>query len=101
MFIVLVGMLLYGIVHSWLAGQHIKNRVRNHIGDRAYHGLYRISYNLFALISIAPVVLLIPLHPGGRVWSLGTGWQLLLLIIQSVGAVGLIASLFQIDLLRF
>lgn len=98
---VLAGMVVYGIIHSWLASQTIKALIRNWVGDRIYHGFYRIGFNLFALMSILPIVLLVMLRPGGVVWSLNLNWRFPLLVIQMVGIAGFAASSLQIDLLRF
>ena len=39
----------YALVHSGLASDPVKARVRRAVGDRAYDGLYRASYNAVAV----------------------------------------------------
>lgn len=98
---VFVGIIIYGVVHSILAGQRTKARFQSRFGDRAYHGLYRLFYNVFAVASIAPIFLLVIFFPGGTIWHLDLDWEPLLLIIQAIGLIGLALSLIQIDLGRF
>lgn len=98
---VLIGFFVYSIIHSVLASRSIKHAIRDRIGERAYHGFYRLFYNAIAGITIVPILLLIVFRPGDIVWSLSLDWEPVLFIIQAVGLLGLIVSLLQIDLLRF
>lgn len=100
MILVLFFMLLFGVVHTYTAGQ-FKTMFRERFGERAYHGLYRLFYNAFSFVSLAPVAYLITFHPGGVVWSIDLRWELILLVIQAIGLIGLVVSLLQIDLGRF
>jgi methanethiol S-methyltransferase len=99
--VTLAAMLLYGLLHSILAGQRVKTTFRQRYGERAYHGLYRFLYNALAVILFVPVVLLVIFNPGGVIWSIRLDWELPLLIIQVVGIGGVVLALLQIDLLRF
>lgn len=101
MFPVFLGMLLYGLVHSLLAGQQMKVAVRKRIGERAYQGLYRITYNLFAVLSILPILILIAKRPGENVWSFHERWEAPLLIIRVIALIGFLVSSLHIDILRF
>lgn len=98
---VLVGMLLYGLLHSVLAGQNIKMAVRHRLGERVYHGFYRLGFNLVALVTILPIILLVLLRPGDTVWQINAPWSIVFMLVQGVGLVGLTVSIFQIDWLRF
>lgn len=100
---VIVGltMLAYGAIHSWLASTHLKQIVRQGVGDQKYHGFYRFAYNLFAVVSLAPIFGLILFRPGDTIWQITGFGQLLLVVIQAVGLIGMIVSLFQINLGRF
>jgi methanethiol S-methyltransferase len=98
---VLIGMLIYGIVHSLLAALNVKDAFRRRFGERAYHGLYRLLYNLFALVTIVPIALLVVFRPGETVWQVDLRWELPLLAIQALGLVGFVLALLKIDLGRF
>jgi methanethiol S-methyltransferase len=97
----LAAMLLYGLLHSILAGQRVKTTFCQRYGKHAYHGLYRFLYNALAAALFAPIILLVIFNPGGLIWSISPDWELPLLIIQAVGIAGVLAALLQIDLLRF
>ncbi len=102
MFIIVVLTTLgYGLIHSWLASTRVKQFVRHLMGEQRYFGLYRASYNLFAIVSLSPILGLILLRPGNTVWQVTGLSQVLLIGIQLVGLTGIMVSLFQIDLGQF
>ncbi len=94
-------MIIFGISHSILAGQSLKQAFRTRFGERVYQGGYRLFYNILAAISLAPVAYLLGFHPGGEMWHIAGSWQPVLFIIQGIGLVGFSLSLVQIDLGRF
>lgn len=101
--IILLGMLLFAGLHTLSASQTFKQLIRERVGDRAYHGFYRITYNVFALASLAPVTLSIS-YSDAIIWKIPDSQQALttvVLLIQIMGTIGMIISLFQIDMLRF
>ncbi len=98
--IVIASMIFFGITHSYTAGQ-FKNVFRSRFGDRAYYGLYRVFYNLFAVITLVPISYLFARQPGNVIWRIDLRWEPVLMAIQFVGLVGLVISLLQIDLGRF
>ncbi len=101
MLVVLIAMIVYALLHSWLAGQKMKAAFLKRFGERAYHGLYRLFYNVLAVIMILPIFLIVIFRPGQVVWSVDLRLEPLLLIIQAIGLIGATVSLLQIDLLRF
>jgi methanethiol S-methyltransferase len=94
-------MLIYGIVHSLLAALNVKDAFRRRFGERAYHGLYRLFYNAFALVTLVPIALLVVFRPGDTVWQVDLRWELPLLAIQALGLMGFALALLKIDLGRF
>lgn len=100
MVLVLIGMLLYALLHTFMAGRG-KTYFRDRFGERAYHGLYRLIYNGVAVLTILPVIYLVVDQPGPTVWTFPLRLEPLLLITQLIGLVGLGAALLQIDLMRF
>lgn len=95
---VLFALFLYAVVHSLLAGKNAKALIRERIGERAYHGLYRLWYNLFAVITLLPINLLFAAFPN-VVWTIDA--TVPLMIVQAIGVIGVVISLVQIDLGRF
>ncbi|MCU0496269.1 MAG: DUF1295 domain-containing protein [Anaerolineae bacterium] len=95
---VLFALFLYALVHSLLAGTNAKALIRKRMGERAYHGFYRLLYNLFAVITLFPINLLFVAFPQ-VVWTIDA--PMLLMIVQGIGVIGVVISLVQIDLGRF
>ncbi len=98
---VLLGLFLYGLLHSILAGQDVKQRFKAILGERAYHGLYRLIYNLIAVVTLIPVIILMSQNGDHILWQFNDAWAPILSIIQAIGVIGVVVSLIQIDLGRF
>lgn len=93
---------LWAIVHSVTAARPFKAWVRRRLGRRAHAGLYRLLYNLFALITFLPVLYVLwALVPATRLWTVPFPFNLLFLLVQGIGLVGLLVSLFQTDVFHF
>ncbi len=101
--IILLGMVIFAGLHTLTASQSFKQQIRQRFSDRAYHGFYRAIYNIVALISLAPVTFAIGMSDT-IVWQIPEsqqGFITLFVAISTIGAVGMLISLIQIDLLRF
>ena len=79
MVIILTALVVFGVVHSWLAGQDVKQWFRRRVGERAYEGFYRLAYNVLAVVMLAPVGLLLVVAPGNIVWQVESAPAALLL----------------------
>ncbi len=96
-----VGLLLYGLIHSLLAGHRAKRQFERAFGARAYHGLYRLVFNVFATLTFLPYLLLLIAAPSMVIWSVDGALAFGLRAVQVVGLTGLALSLLQIDLSEF
>ncbi len=94
-------MAAFAVLHSWLAGRNVKQAIRHRIGDRAYHGFYRLAYNFFAVLTLLPPFAIAILNPGNTVWQVEGMGQYILLSIQVIGVIGVGVSFLQIDWQRF
>jgi len=102
MLIILLAIAAFGLIHSLLAGQRVKQWASRRFGQRSYEGFYRLAYNVLAALTILPVIALVALRPGAVVWQVDTPLlRLLLNGLRLAGAAGLGLSLIQIDLGRF
>ncbi len=97
---VLIVFSLYAVFHSFLAGRG-KLWFRDWFGERTYHGLYRVFYNIVAVVTLLPVIYLMACDPGPILWSLPISLEPFLVFVQITGILGVAISLIQIDLLRF
>lgn len=98
MLFVFVGMLLFAAIHTLMADKQLKKTFHNRFGERTYEGLYRLIYNIVALITIAPVMLYIWLGGSTVVWQVPVSIEPAFLIIQTIGTLGVGISLLQINL---
>jgi hypothetical protein len=88
--IILLAVSLYGVVHSWLASLGVKAWTRYRYGELAER-IYRFAYNLFAIVTLLPVLALPALLPDRRLYSIPMPWAFVLMGLQllAVGALGL------------
>lgn len=86
--IVFLSVVVYGVVHSLLASNGIKNLARRLFGSHVDRW-YRLAYNIFALISLLPVLALPALLPDKTLYVVAPPWVYLTLLGQ-VLAVGLL-----------
>ncbi|MGB1286252.1 MAG: methyltransferase family protein [Aggregatilineales bacterium] len=98
--IIMLTMCLFAVVHSITAGQIFKQRVQQQVGERIYHGFYRIVYNIVSLLMLLPALLLMPASQH-IVWQIPETAQPVFTVIQMIGSIGVVVSLLQIDIWRF
>ncbi len=98
---ILLTMLIFGVIHSLLAESGVKQVFQKRFGAHAYHGFYRLLYNLFTIITLLPVAFIMLSSPGRVVWQVDGPLAWVLRVIQLIGLVGLSVSLLQIDLGQF
>jgi protein-S-isoprenylcysteine O-methyltransferase Ste14 len=98
---VLAALLLYGAFHSLTASFAWKARATRLLGERAFHGLYRLSYSIVSVLTLLPVLQLMATRPGAIVWSSPQMAAGVLLTLRAVAGIGLALALLQIDVLRF
>jgi protein-S-isoprenylcysteine O-methyltransferase Ste14 len=99
-FWLIFSIVVWGGVHSWLASLGFKEFVRRTLGD-GFMRFYRLLYNLFAVISFAPVLYLMVTLPDRLLYRIPAPWSYLMLAGQALSIVLLSASLVQTDLLSF
>lgn len=100
MVIIVTGMLAFALIHSLTAGARFKNWFKQQYGERAYHGLYRVCYNLLSVLILAPIMLTIWLN-GNVLYTIPADWWPVFDGLQLTGSIGLVIALLQIDLFRF
>ena len=91
---------LWGILHSLLASMSFKSFVRRLLGDR-FMKFYRLLYNIFAVISIAPVLYLMMSLPNRILYQVRVPWNYLMLAGQALSVLFLFVAVAQTDVLSF
>lgn len=92
---------LWGLVHSVLASHTFKHWMRQLFGAEAFFRLYRFAYNLFAVASFFPILVILATFPDRVLYSLPAPWLYLLTVVQGLAAIALIAGVMQTGPLEF
>jgi methanethiol S-methyltransferase len=100
MFWLIFAVALWGVFHSLLASLGFKNVIRSVLG-RGFMKFYRLLYNVFAVISILPVLYLIASLPDKTLYQVPVPWNYLMLAGQAVSVLFLFVVVMQTDLLSF
>ena len=92
--IILIAVLVYGVIHSLLASHPAKDLARRWFGETSGR-VYRLAYNIFAVVSLLPVLALVALLPDWRLYILPSPWSFLALAMQGVAVLALLVGLWQ------
>ena len=92
----LLAVAAYGALHSLLATVWVKRRAATALGSSGRR-LYRVSYNLIALLTLLPVLAVPALQPGLTLYRLSWPWAALALAGQGVALFFLALGLLQTD----
>ena len=91
---------LWGILHSLLASLCFKNFIRRALGAR-FMKLYRLLYNILAVISAVPVLYLMVSLPDQMLYRIPAPWSYWMRAGQVLSLVFLFVAVLQTDLLSF
>jgi protein-S-isoprenylcysteine O-methyltransferase Ste14 len=100
MFWLIITIALWGFVHSLLASMSFKNLLRRTLGD-GFMKFYRALYNIFAVMSIAPLLYLMVSLPNRVLYQVPVPWKYFMFAGQGVSALFLLIAVLQTDLLSF
>lgn len=85
---------VYGLIHSFLATIWFKERLRKWFGRRTYRW-YRLVYNIFATLSLLPVLALPVILPDVPLYTISAPWIYFSIAGQLVAVLMLVAGLLQ------
>lgn len=97
---ILLACLLYGALHTLLAGQPVKDYARRRLG-RAGARYYRLFFNLQAGVTLLPVFFLAWRLPDAEIYRIPAPWNLLTLLVQILALAGLWVGVRQTGILQF
>ncbi len=98
---ILVGTIAsWGIVHSLLASVAVKHSFRRLAGAQAMR-VYRILYNVFSIVSFAPILWLMGTLPDRALYVIPAPWVFFTLVGQGLAALLLLIALLQTDAFSF
>ena len=91
---------LWGIVHSILASLEAKGWFHRTFGNASAR-FYRLAYNMFSVVSFAPILWLMVILPDKVLYQVPAPWMYLFLAGQLTAVVLLIVGVLQTDTLAF
>lgn len=100
MFWLILSVALWGFIHSWMASLKFKEHLRRMLGNGGVK-FYRLFYNIFSVISIAPVFYLMLALPDKDFYQIPALWSYLMLAGQAISGLLLFAAVLQTDVLSF
>jgi methanethiol S-methyltransferase len=90
----------WGVVHSFTASLGFKNILHRSFGD-GFMRWYRLLYNVFSVISFAPILYLMYVLPDRNLYQAPSPWSYLMLAGQGFSALLLVIAVLQTDALSF
>ena len=91
LFIILLSLALWGVVHSILASHFAKDMFRGFLGAGGMR-LYRLGYNLFSVLSFAPILYLLVVLEDRSLYQVSAPWSYFMLGGQVLHGLGGIAQ---------
>jgi len=95
-----LAVLIWGIVHSLTASLGAKERIRYRLGEAGMR-VYRLAYNIFSVVSFAPILWLITVLPDQVLYKIPVPWIYLSAAGQLTAVVLLVVGVLQTDTLSF
>jgi protein-S-isoprenylcysteine O-methyltransferase Ste14 len=99
-FWLVLAVLIWGVVHSVMASLEAKDWARRVLGNGVMR-FYRLSYNIFSVISFAPILWLVAVLPDQVLYSIPAPWVYLSVAGQFGALVMLVVGVLQTDTLSF
>jgi len=100
MFWLIFSVAVWGVVHSWMASLKFKETLRRILGNAGVK-FYRLFYNVFSVISIAPVFYLMIVLSDRDFYQVPTPWSYIMLAGQGLSMLLLFVAVLQTDVLSF
>jgi methanethiol S-methyltransferase len=95
-----LSVLLWGLIHSFLASLKAKEVARRWLGDRARR-FYRLGYNVLACVSFLPVLFVAALIPDRRLYLVLLPWSGLMVFGELLAIAVLVIGFGQTDAWEF
>lgn len=100
MFWLILAITVWGVIHSITASLGFKESLRRSFGD-GFMRFYRLLYNVFSVISFAPILYLMLVLPDNDLYQAPPPWIYLKLAGQGLSALLLLFAVLQTDALSF
>ncbi|MEP7134936.1 MAG: isoprenylcysteine carboxylmethyltransferase family protein [Chloroflexota bacterium] len=100
MFWLILAVAFWGVVHSLMASLKFKEFLRRVLGNGGMK-FYRLFYNIFSVLSIAPVFYLMIALPDRAFYQIPAPWSYLFLLGSGISVLLLFVAVLQTDVLSF
>lgn len=98
---ILLSLIIYGAIHSLLAGVKTKRWVEERLGSDLYRRYYRLFFSFMAAILFVPVLALTALLPDRVIYRIPSPWVWLTTAAQVAAALLVIQSVKLTGAMRF
>ena len=98
--ILLLALGLWGIVHSLLASHFAKDMARGTLGA-GFMRFYRLAYNIFSVVSLAPILFLMDSLPDQLIYEVTAPWNVLMFGGKLLAVLFLLIAVLQTDTFSF
>lgn len=96
----ILSLALWGLVHSFTASFAFKASLEKMLGAQMMR-FYRLSYNLFALLTFLPILWLMRALPDRMLYTIPTPWMYGMFFGQLIAAVGEVVGVLSTDVWEF
>lgn len=100
MFWLILSIVIWGIAHSVTASLGFKDSLRRIFGA-GFMKFYRLLYNVFSVVSFAPILYMSAVLPTQSLYRVPAPWNYLMLAGQGLSALLLLVAVLQTDTLSF
>lgn len=100
MFWLILAILVWGVVHSLTASLVFKDFLRRAFGG-GFMKYYRLLYNVFSVVSFAPILYLMVTLPTRGLYQIPSPWSYLMQAGQGLSTLLLLVAVLQTDTLSF
>jgi protein-S-isoprenylcysteine O-methyltransferase Ste14 len=98
--LILLAVLSYGLLHTLLASKKVKAFINNRFGSKTEQW-YRLAYNLIAVFTLLPILLLPIIFPDKEIYRIHFPWIILTMAIQLSAVIFLFLGLRQTGITSF
>lgn len=91
----------YGVIHTTLAANQLKNWARRHWGTERIDRWYRLFFSFVATVTFLPQLILVQVLPDRTLYRIPNPWMWLTFGVQLTAAAVFLVALFQTDVWRF
>ena len=99
--LIVVSVALFGSVHSMLAAYQAKLIARRALGHNLATSIYRLAFNLIAVLSIAPALYWTFALPDRELYRFPEIVNIVAVSVQAIAGLGVVYSIYQLDFFFF